>query len=245
MNVVRRVGRGVWLLLRSGVIAATVVAVPAVAVATAIAILVLSSLPGPVPEARPIFVSSPAELYDTQGNLVGELRAFDEAKPTEPQDINANVVEAVVASEDRRFFDHSGVDPAGVLRAARENFESGRTTQGGSTITQQLVKNRYLGGEQTFARKVREAVFAQRLEQEFSKDEILHQYLSSVYFGSGAYGLSSAAEIYFRKDAKDLNVSEAATLVVDAPGEPCTGGWPGQRFVSIGDLATYPAPPAS
>jgi|LakMenEpi03Aug12_release.lakeMendotaPanAssembly.Ray.scaffolds.fasta_scaffold12172_5 membrane peptidoglycan carboxypeptidase len=217
MGFLKKFGRSVWFLLRSLVIAATAVAVPVIAVAVAIATLVLTPLPGPTPEARPIFLSRPSTLYDTQGNPIGELRAFDEAKPTEPEDVNVNIVEALVAAEDRRFFEHNGVDPVGIARAARENFESGSTTQGGSTITQQLVKNRYLGGERTFARKIREAVFAQRLEQEFSKEEIMHQYLSSVYFGSGAYGLSSAAEIYFRKDAKDLNASEAATLVGTLP----------------------------
>jgi membrane peptidoglycan carboxypeptidase len=217
VNILKRIGKGIWFLIRSVIILATMAVVPLVTVAVAIAVLVFTSLPGPVPEPRPIFVSSPATLYDTNGNAIGRLRAFDEARPTEPSDINVNVVEALVSSEDRRFFEHNGVDPLGVARAARENLESGATTQGGSTITQQLVKNRYLGGEQTIARKIREAVLAQRLERQFTKDEILHQYLSSVYFGSGAYGLSSAAEIYFRKDPKDLNASEAAMLIGTLP----------------------------
>lgn len=205
--------KGVWFLVRSMTILATVLITPVIVAVTAIAVLVFSSLPGPIPEARPIFISRPAVLYDSTGTPIGELRAFDEARPTEPSDINLSMVAALVSAEDRRFFEHTGVDPIGIARAARTNLEEGGTSQGGSTITQQLVKNRYLGGEQTFARKVREAVFAQRLEQEMTKEEILHEYLSSVYFGSGAYGLRSAAEIYFRKEPQNLNISEAALLV--------------------------------
>jgi penicillin-binding protein 1A len=213
----KKVLKGLWVLLRTSILAVTIAATPAIAVVVAIGVLVFTSLPGPVPDPRPVFTASPATLYDANGNPIAVLRAYDEAKPTNPEDINKNVVNALVAAEDRRFFEHTGVDPVGVARAARTNLSEGDAVQGGSTITQQLVKNRYLGGEQTIARKIREAVLAQRLEEEKTKEEILHEYLSSVYFGSGAYGLVSASELYFGKPAKDLSVSEAATIIGTLP----------------------------
>lgn len=209
--------QAIWVFVKSSILTAAVLGAPVLAVAVAISVMVFTSLPGPIPEARPILVSNPATLLDADGNPIAILRAYDEARKTEPEDINENIVNALVAAEDRRFFEHTGVDPIGVARAARSNLDEGETVQGGSTITQQLVKNRYLGGEQTFARKIREAVLAQRLEQEFSKEEIIHQYLSSVYFGSSAYGLRSAAEIYFRVEPKDLNPSQAAVIIGTLP----------------------------
>lgn len=209
---VKHFAQGLWTFTKSSVIAVVLIASPVLAGAVAIGVMVFTSLPGPVPEAKPAFVSRPAVLLDVNGEQIAVLRAFDEAQPTVPEDINEAVVDAVVSAEDRKFFEHTGVDPEGVARAAVANIEQGSTAQGGSTITQQLVKNQYLGGEQTISRKVREAVLAQRLEKEMTKDEILHAYLATSYFGSGAYGLASAAEVYFRVLPAELNVSQAAAL---------------------------------
>jgi penicillin-binding protein 1A len=122
------------------------------------------------------------------------------------------VADAVVATEDRRFFEHRGLDPLGMLRAALVNLKSGRLTQGGSTLTQQLAKNLFLTSDRTFARKAEELVLALWLELRLSKHEILELYLNRVYFGGGAHGIEAASQRYFGKSARDLNVAEAAVI---------------------------------
>ena len=119
---------------------------------------------------------------------------------------------AVVATEDRRFHYHFGVDPVGLARAMAENLRAGAIVQGGSTITQQLAKNLYLSSERTVARKLQEMVLAIWLEIRFSKEEILELYLNRVYFGAGAYGVEAAAQRYFGKPAAQVNLAEAALL---------------------------------
>ncbi|MCB1018256.1 MAG: transglycosylase domain-containing protein, partial [Acidimicrobiales bacterium] len=120
--------------------------------------------------------------------------------------------DAVVAVEDQNFWVHDGVDPEAIVRAALSNFEEGDTVQGGSTITQQYVKNTYTTGERNLSRKLREALLASRLERELTKEQILFRYLTSIYFGDGAYGVGAAAESYFRKPVSELTASEAAML---------------------------------
>jgi penicillin-binding protein 1A len=122
------------------------------------------------------------------------------------------LVDAVLAVEDRRFYNHSGVDLRGVARAMWANIRAGRVVQGGSTITQQLAKNLFLTSDRTFVRKIQEMVLAWQLEQRFSKDEILALYLDRVYFGAGAYGVEAAAQRYFGRSARDVTLGEAALL---------------------------------
>ncbi len=122
------------------------------------------------------------------------------------------VVSAVVATEDRRFFQHWGLDFNGLARAAFANLRAGRFSQGGSTITQQLAKNLFLSPERTLARKIEEMVFALWLEVRLSKHDILELYLNRVYFGGGAYGIEAAAQRYFDKSARQLNLAEAALI---------------------------------
>ncbi|MBI1238098.1 MAG: PBP1A family penicillin-binding protein [Alphaproteobacteria bacterium] len=119
---------------------------------------------------------------------------------------------AVIAIEDRRFYDHWGVDPIAVARALAVNLGAGRVVQGGSTITQQLAKNLFLESDRTFWRKGQEMLLAIYLEMRFSKDEILAMYLNRAYFGAGAFGIDAAARRYFAKPASDLTLSEAAIL---------------------------------
>lgn len=119
---------------------------------------------------------------------------------------------AVIAVEDRRFYDHHGVDPRALLRALVVNLQAGEVSQGGSTITQQVAKNLFLTPDRTLPRKIREALLAIKLEQRFTKDEILTLYLNRVYFGAGTYGIEAAAERYFGRPAKDLTVYQAAML---------------------------------
>lgn len=120
---------------------------------------------------------------------------------------------AVIAVEDRRFFNHSGVDWLGIARAAIKNTHAGRVVQGGSTLTQQLIKNLCLTPERTVSRKLRELVYALELEKSLQKQEILALYLKTVYFGAGAYGIENAARTYFGKRSRSLELHEAALLV--------------------------------
>jgi penicillin-binding protein 1A len=131
------------------------------------------------------------------------------------------LVQAVLSVEDRRFYRHPGVDVIGILRAERANRAAGDVVEGGSTITQQLVKNEYLNDDRTYVRKLREALIALWLELHLSKDQILTRYLNRVYLGDGAYGMAAAARLYFDKSPTQLTLAEAAMLagLIKAPSE--------------------------
>ena len=196
------------------------VAVPAGGAAGFWALLNLD-LPGNLPEdTNPRIRSYPSVVVDAAGNEIADFRAFELTVPIRYRDIPQVVKDAVVAIEDRRYWEHQGVDPEGLVRAAVANFEQGEVVQGGSTITQQYVKNTYTTGERDVARKLREALIATRLERELTKDEILFRYLDTVYFGDGAYGIGAAAESYFGKPVSQLTLSEAALLAgtIASPG---------------------------
>ncbi len=123
-----------------------------------------------------------------------------------------HVIDAVVATEDRRFFDHNGVDPFGLVRAMFANVRAGRYAQGGSTLTQQLAKNLFLNSERTLSRKVEELALALWLEMRLGKADIMELYLNRVYFGAGAYGIEAATQRYFDKSARALTLGEAAVI---------------------------------
>jgi 1A family penicillin-binding protein len=148
---------------------------------------------------------------------IGTLKAAD----AKLSDIPQKLVDAVLSTEDRRFYSHFGVDPRGVLRALRQNMKAGGIVEGGSTITQQLVRLRYLSSERTYTRKLQEAVTAVWLEGRLSKDEILTEYLNNVYLGANARGMPAAARIYFDKDLPELTLAESAMLagLIRAPSE--------------------------
>ncbi len=160
------------------------------------------AIPDRPPNVR--IVSADGQLVANRGLTGGEAVGLHEMSPYIPQ--------AVVAIEDRRYYAHFGVDPIGLARAMAENVMQGRLTQGGSTLTQQLAKNLFLKPERTLERKVQEVLLALWLEQKYTKDQILEMYLNRVYFGSGAYGVDAAARRYFGKGARDVTLSEAATL---------------------------------
>ena len=147
-----------------------------------------------------------------------------ECRPVRLKDLPPHVVDAVLAAEDSRFFRHSGVAPVGILRAAWENLRAGEIRQGGSTITQQLVKNLFVGNRRTLGRKVREAMLAMLVEARFGKGRVLEAYLNEIYWGStgGAnlHGLGAAALAYFGKEPNELSLAEAATLagMIQSPG---------------------------
>lgn len=194
--------------------------------AAGVRLLLFGDLPGTVPKERPPLVAIPAKLYDTNGAPIGEFRQFDLSVPVTQDDIPQVLKDAVVAAEDHTFWTHKGIDFEGLSRAAVANYNEERVVQGGSTITQQYVRAKFLNNQQTFERKLNEVLLATRVERELieklgsedaAKEEILFQYLSTTYFGGGAYGVGAAAQTYFRKPVKDLSASEAATLVAMIP----------------------------
>ncbi|HEX5068239.1 MAG TPA: PBP1A family penicillin-binding protein [Myxococcota bacterium] len=150
-------------------------------------------------------------VVDRHGQEIGEF--FVERRRLTPMDqIPRHVVLAFVAGEDNAFFQHGGIDFQSILRAAWANLLAGEKVEGASTITQQTVKGLLLSPERTYRRKIREMILARRIEQHFSKDEILYLYLNQIYFGHGAYGIGDAARTYFGKDVSLLSVSEGALL---------------------------------
>jgi penicillin-binding protein 1A len=144
------------------------------------------------------------------GSVIAERGGGDDYVPLDL--LPRYVPDAVIATEDQRFYDHHGVDPFGMVRAAFINLREGRTVQGGSTLTQQLAKNLYLSSDRTFARKLEEFTLALWLESRLSKADILELYLNRVYLGAGAYGIDAAARRYFRKPARELTLAEAAMI---------------------------------
>ncbi len=150
-------------------------------------------------------------VYDRHGDVIGEI--FTERRTVIPMsEVPRNVVLSVLAAEDADFYEHEGLDYAGIMRAVVRDILEGRAAQGGSTITQQVVKLMLLTPERTISRKLRELILARRLENELSKDEILHLYLNNVNFGHGRYGIQEAARYYFAKDARELDLAESALL---------------------------------
>jgi penicillin-binding protein 1A len=150
-------------------------------------------------------------FYDQNGRLIAR-RGSAHGRVAEIDDLPPYLVDAVLAVEDRRFYDHFGVDIRGTARALWANLRAGRVVQGGSTLTQQLAKNLFLTPERTMRRKVQEMMLAFWLESRFSKDEILELYLNRVYFGGGAWGVEAASMRYFGKSVSELNLGESALL---------------------------------
>src|SRR5450759_4734490 len=151
-------------------------------------------------------------IYDRHDTLIAELHGAENRVLVTSKGIPEIMKQATVATEDARFYTHHGVDFQGVVRAVVENIRAGGVVQGGSTITEQYVKNAYVGSERTYTRKLREAVLAGQLEDKWSKDKILTEYLNTVYYGAGAYGVEAAALTYFHKHVSGLNLQQAALL---------------------------------
>jgi penicillin-binding protein 1A len=160
------------------------------------------------------FVQQPqtGEVVDIDGAVLAELHAEQDRRDVTLDDVADVLEQAVVAIEDRRFLLHHGVDVASIARAAVRNIEEGQITEGGSTITQQYVKNTITGPAVTLERKVQEAVAAWQLEDRYSKEEILERYLNTVYFGKGAYGVRAAALRFFGTEPAELTLPQAALL---------------------------------
>jgi penicillin-binding protein 1A len=168
-----------------------------------------------IADYRPKLVT---RVYDQSGQVIGEF--YRERRIVLPYDrIPAKMVQAILASEDDRFFDHQGIDYWGIVRAGFANVKAGRVVQGGSTITQQVAKSLLISQEgyekgkaKKISRKIKEAILARRLEKKLSKEEILTLYLNQIFLGNNAYGVEAAAENYFRKTVDQMNVAEFALL---------------------------------
>lgn len=182
----------------------------AAAVSTGIYLHFSKGLPSVVSlhDYRPPTVST---MYAADGTKIAEF--FKERRIVIPLESMPRTLRmAFVSAEDARFFEHRGIDFISILRAFIKNLKAGGIVQGGSTITQQVTKSFFLSPERRYARKIREAILAHRIEKHLTKDEILYLYLNQIYLGHGAYGVEAAAHNYFGKHAKDLNLAESAIL---------------------------------
>jgi penicillin-binding protein 1A len=179
-------------------------------------------------------------VYASDDSVITELHAVEDRVVLPTSAIPTSIRDAAVAIEDRRFYQHHGIDGRAILRASYVNLRDGTIEEGGSTITQQLVKNLYTGADRTLARKLSEASLAWQLEDRLSKEEILTRYLNTVYFGQGAYGVQAAARTFFGVDARDLTLAQSALLagLITSPGHFDPYGYPrralGRRRVVLG-----------
>jgi penicillin-binding protein 1A len=171
----------------------------------------------PLPETDPLlqttFVCAADVSTDcSRENSLAQLSGGEDRVSVTWEQVPPVLIDAVLAAEDRDFFEHNGVDPIGIVRAAWTNLKSQDVVQGGSSITQQYVKTAFLSDERTLRRKVEEAVLAIKLERELTKEQILLRYLNTIYFGRGAYGVQAASRAYFGKDVEQVGLAEAAYL---------------------------------
>lgn len=162
----------------------------------------------------------PLKIYSRDGKLLGEFGEMQRTPLTLDQ-IPSQLIDAVLATEDQRFYDHGGIDVFGLMRAAMELLMTGTKSQGGSTITMQVARNFYLSRQKTFARKIDEVLLAMKIDQELSKEKILELYLNKIYLGKRAYGVAAAAEVYYGKSLSELTLPELA-MIAGLPKAPST-----------------------
>ena len=183
----------------------------------------VTAIASQIPELKPTAQDKRARdgaIYDRTGRTVlAVLRGSESRVLVEPKDIAPMMQHAIVAVEDKRFYEHRGVDLRAIGRAFWADVRNREVVQGGSTITQQFIKNAYLRDQRSVARKLKEAALAWQLEQDWDKEEILGAYLNTIYFGNGAYGVEQASRTYFGKHASELTLPEAA-LLAGIPPDP-------------------------
>jgi penicillin-binding protein 1A len=172
-------------------------------------------------DLKAVEIGSNSFVFAANGSLLGSIPAERNRTPVALWRVSPWMRKATVAIEDHRFYEHGGVDYEGIARAAWKDLRAGHVVQGGSTITQQLVRNLYISKERTFKRKVKEACLAIKLSRARTKDWILAQYMNQVYYGNHAYGIEAAAQTYFSKHARDLTLEESA-LLAGLPQAPST-----------------------
>lgn len=159
-----------------------------------------------------ISIAQTSQILDDKGEVIDFTYQNENRQPVKLSAISPDLVQATIAIEDQRFYDHLGIDLRGLARAVKINVLSKTKKQGASTITQQLARNLYLSQERTWRRKVKEAVYAVQLEMKYSKKEILSLYFNQIYYGHGAYGVEAASQLYFNKSASELSLAESAML---------------------------------
>jgi len=165
-------------------------------------------------------VAESTKIFDRTGNhLLYEIHGEEKRTIIALGDIPESVQKATISLEDQEFYQHHGIQFSSILRAIFKDIAGGGAAQGGSTITQQFVKNSLLTNEKTLLRKVKEVILSLELEQKYSKDEILGMYLNEIPYGSNAYGIQAASQTFFGKNAKDLSLDEAA-LLASLPNAP-------------------------
>ena len=168
-----------------------------------------------LPDVRSLRGYKPSEtthIYDMKGKMLASIHGEANREVVPLNNISPHLKRAVIAIEDSYFFSHQGVNGGAIARATLANFTTGRTVEGGSTLTMQLVKNLFLSPKRAFSRKIAEAVLSLRVEQIFKKDQILELYLNQIYWGHNNYGAQTAARSYFNKDAANLNLAESAMM---------------------------------
>jgi penicillin-binding protein 1A len=161
---------------------------------------------------EPVRIGRNTFVYASDGSLLGSIPAERNRQPVSADDMSPWVRKATIAVEDRRFYEHGGIDVEGIARAAVADLRAGEVVEGGSTITQQLVRNLYISRERTVQRKLKEACLAAKLDGAWAKERILTTYLNQVFFGNQAYGIEAAAQTYFSKSARELSLAESALL---------------------------------
>ena len=161
---------------------------------------------------RPVEIGQNSFVYARDGSLLGSIPAERNREPVTTKQMSKWLPKATTSIEDRRFWQHGGVDYEGIARAAWKDITAGKVVEGGSTITQQLVRNLYVGQEKTFNRKLKEACLAIKLSRRWPKQKILDEYLNTVYYGNHAYGVEAAAQTYFSKHARELTLLQSALL---------------------------------
>jgi penicillin-binding protein 1A len=181
----------------------------------------VTAIAGDIPELDPARYRQEKNtyIYASDGTVLAVLRGSENRRVVSSEAIADVMKQAIVAVEDKRFFEHRGIDLRGIARALWDNARNKEVVEGGSTITQQFVKNAYTKRQRSISRKLKEAALAWQLEQQWPKDRILTAYLNTIYFGNGAYGIEQAARVYFHHSAARLTLAEAA-LLAGIPADP-------------------------
>ncbi len=208
-NKQSKTAKGRFKYLRLFIIVFVVAAVVAAGTLIGFVTASVKSLPENLGDLRP---DAASQFFDRNGALIATTKSEENRIPVRLSEVPKNLQDSFIAIEDIRFYQHIGVDPRAILRAVWSNLTNKEISEGGSTITQQLAKNAVLTQEQTLKRKIQEAFVAFQIEKKYSKSEILEMYLNQIYFGQGAYGVQSAARIYFGKDVSKLSLAQCAML---------------------------------
>src|SRR3990167_2995546 len=217
-------------LLQKGLLSLVSISFFGIVALSLIYIYLDSQLPS-VQSLNVVKLQVPLRIYTEDGKLIQE---YGEKKriPVAYKNIPKHLVQAILATEDQRYFDHSGVDILGLGRAALRMIQTGTKSQGGSTITMQVARNFFLSRKKTFLRKFKEILLAIKIDRELSKETILELYLNKIYLGNRAYGVGAAAQVYFGKNLNELTLAEMA-MIAGMPQSPSTHNPIANRSASI------------